>query len=230
MLFYTTTMKNTECCNGDCNQGRTCPVRLGTHKPAEAVHQIEEPASWDSPLSAFQEGQWWVKELDKITNRHKGTPIKVTADMQRAVSVLHHMLRAARNQDAHVAQLEAELAAIGAGGVEPLRKQAAPAAVAVPDALIADARRLAYVADQIRALEPEGSESDVYLKEAAHVFRACADRITELEAIGAGGVESLQKMRAAFESSELSNGRVVCLNLVGGRYTDKGQQDRWEDW
>ena len=59
---------------------------------------------------------------------------------------------------------------------------AAPAAVAVPDALIADARRLAYVADQVRALEPKGSESDVYLTEAAHVFRACADRITALAA------------------------------------------------
>lgn len=27
----------------DCNQGRYCPVREGTHKPAEAVHQIKEP-------------------------------------------------------------------------------------------------------------------------------------------------------------------------------------------
>ena len=33
----------TTCCNGDCNQGRACPVRLGTHKPAEAVHEISEP-------------------------------------------------------------------------------------------------------------------------------------------------------------------------------------------
>jgi hypothetical protein len=35
--------KNSICCNGDCNQGRTCPVRLGTYKPVEAVHQIDEP-------------------------------------------------------------------------------------------------------------------------------------------------------------------------------------------
>ena len=65
---------------------------------------------------------------------------------------------------------------------EPAPVPAVPAAVAVPDALIADARRLAYVADQVRALEPKGSESDVYLTEAAHVFRACADRITALAA------------------------------------------------
>lgn len=29
----------------DCNQGRACPVREGTHKPAEAAHQIQEPAA-----------------------------------------------------------------------------------------------------------------------------------------------------------------------------------------
>ena len=29
------------CCNGDCNQGRTCPIRLGAYKAAktaEALH------------------------------------------------------------------------------------------------------------------------------------------------------------------------------------------------
>lgn len=35
------------CCevNGvaSCQQGRSCPVRDGTHKPAEALHQIQEP-------------------------------------------------------------------------------------------------------------------------------------------------------------------------------------------
>lgn len=35
--------KNT-CCNQECNQDRDCPVRNGTHKPAEAVLQIQEPA------------------------------------------------------------------------------------------------------------------------------------------------------------------------------------------
>ena len=68
------------------------------------------------------------------------------------------------------------------GRILSVLAESEPAAVAVPDALIADARRLAYVADQVRALEPKGSESDVYLTEAAHVFRACADRITALAA------------------------------------------------
>ena len=35
-----------------------------------------------------------------------------------------------RSQHARIAELEAQLSAIGAGGVEPLRKQAAPAALA----------------------------------------------------------------------------------------------------
>lgn len=35
-------MNKDQCCNHDCNQGRKCPVREGTHKPADAVHQIQE--------------------------------------------------------------------------------------------------------------------------------------------------------------------------------------------
>lgn len=54
-----------------------------------------------------------------------------------------------------------------------------------PTALTADAQRLANVADQVRALEPEGSESDVYLTEASKVLRDCAARIAELEALQA---------------------------------------------
>lgn len=63
-------------------------------------------------------------------------------------------------------------------------------------ALISDAKRLGFVADQIRALSPEGSDEDIYLTEASEVFAKCAERIAELEAqleaIGAGGVERLR--------------------------------------
>lgn len=53
------------------------------------------------------------------------------------------------------------------------------------EALTAAASRLANVADQVRVLEPEGSESDVYLTEASKVLRKCAGRIAELEALQA---------------------------------------------
>lgn len=53
----------------DCRQGRTCPVRLGTHKPAEAVHQIEEPApaGWQPIETAPKDGSVfdvWVADSD----------------------------------------------------------------------------------------------------------------------------------------------------------------------
>ena len=43
------------CCNDNCNQGRDCLVRAGTHKPAEALLQIQEPdaaeqAAWFAGL------------------------------------------------------------------------------------------------------------------------------------------------------------------------------------
>ena len=47
----------------NCNQGRLCPVRLGTHKPAEAVHQIQEPtqAEKEAWIAGIDEGRTQVK-------------------------------------------------------------------------------------------------------------------------------------------------------------------------
>ena len=81
------------------NDCKTCPVSTGTHKPAEAVHQIDEPQA-------------------------------------EALLELAAYRFTVANRDARIAELEGQLEAIGAGGVEPLRKQAAaPQAVqaAVPD-------------------------------------------------------------------------------------------------
>lgn len=81
------------------NDCKTCPVSTGTHKPAEAVHQIDEPQ----------------------------------ADALLELAAYRFTVE---NREARIAELEAELEAIGAGGVEPLRKRAAaPQAVqaAVPD-------------------------------------------------------------------------------------------------
>ena len=79
-----------------------CPVSTGTHKPAEAVHQIEEPQAEALRLAdeCEESATHWVHEIDTRAKAAK-------------------MLRA---QHARIAELEAELEAIGAGGVEPLRK------------------------------------------------------------------------------------------------------------
>lgn len=44
----------------------------------------------DDPLSEFQEGQWWVAELDKAAGS-----VGAADDFKRAVAVVHHMLRSA---------------------------------------------------------------------------------------------------------------------------------------
>lgn len=44
----------------------------------------------DDPLSEFQEGQWWVTELDKAAGS-----VGAADDFKRAVAVVHHMLRSA---------------------------------------------------------------------------------------------------------------------------------------
>lgn len=45
-------------------------------------------ASGDEPLTEFQEGQWWIEELDAMV-KDAGTD-----DQKRAVAVVHHLLRA----------------------------------------------------------------------------------------------------------------------------------------
>ncbi len=45
-------------------------------------------ASGDEPLTEFQEGQWWIAELDAMV-KDAGTD-----DQKRAVAVVHHLLRA----------------------------------------------------------------------------------------------------------------------------------------
>ena len=42
-------------------------------------------------LQDFQEGQWWVKELDAMANAETATP-----EQKRAVAVVHNMLKVAR--------------------------------------------------------------------------------------------------------------------------------------
>jgi hypothetical protein len=59
---------------------------------------MEQLREYTEPLSEFQEGQWWVNELDALVKK-EGT----TDDQKRAVAVVHHMLRSAALASAPVA-------------------------------------------------------------------------------------------------------------------------------
>ena len=62
-------MKKDQYCNHDCNQGRDCPVRAGTHKPAEAAHQIQEPEADIWPCVNID-----VDERGNVTNAKLYSP------------------------------------------------------------------------------------------------------------------------------------------------------------
>lgn len=85
------------------NDCKTCPVSTGTHKPAEALHAISEKC-----------------EVDRLSDEHHtGAWIAATSQWrEEAIDVM-------QNQKKRIAELESQLDAIGAGGVEPLRKPAA---------------------------------------------------------------------------------------------------------
>lgn len=48
----------------------------------------------NAPLRDFQEGQWWIQELDAMA-----ASITATDNQKRAVSTVHHLLRAARDAE-----------------------------------------------------------------------------------------------------------------------------------
>ena len=84
------------------NNCKNCPINDG-YKPAEAVHEIAEPKTQQP--EALRLAEWLDHEYDQFGN------------MSACAAEL-------RRQHARIAELEAQLDAIGAGGVEPLRKQA----------------------------------------------------------------------------------------------------------
>lgn len=122
------------------NDCKTCPVSTGTHKPAEAVHQIDEPKlSIEAVLSDLREsharttfGHWGKGDTTHETvsrgGRHKEYKIAEFrhADDATFCDLAHaftpRLIEEIEIQRARIAELESQLEAIGAGGVEPLRK------------------------------------------------------------------------------------------------------------
>ena len=67
-----------------------------------AVSRSRPPSTTEpscEALADFQEGQWWVNELDAVASHPLGAQIYVTADMKRAVAAVHHLLRSARKHE-----------------------------------------------------------------------------------------------------------------------------------
>lgn len=71
--------------NNDTDAGRAYTALRLLANAADKLSQVTP--SETTPLSDFQEGQWWVKELDALVARHS------TPDQQRAVAVVHSLLK-----------------------------------------------------------------------------------------------------------------------------------------
>ena len=120
-----------------------CAVQQGTHQPAEALHQIAEPVpSIEAVMHALRashartsKGGWGKGDTTHktVAKRGAGEPYWVAefrhaADAQfcdLAHAFVPRLIAEVEAQHARIADQEAQLEAIGAGGVEPLRKQAA---------------------------------------------------------------------------------------------------------
>lgn len=97
-----------------------CVVKDGTHKPAEAVHQIAEPQSEALRLAAWllHRGMSGIKQNDiEASNQLRWLHAE---SLQHKQELAAYRFTVA-NREARIAELEGQLEAIGAGGVERLR-------------------------------------------------------------------------------------------------------------
>lgn len=122
-------------CQNPESCGAPCPVKDGTHQPAEALQQIAEPA-----LQSLRErlqitranlghGNHWVEVRATVVEEAIALHDRQAARIAEQETQHREELRAyeitVANREARIADLEAQLEAIGAAGVEPLRKPAA---------------------------------------------------------------------------------------------------------
>ena len=140
-------MKKDQYCNHDCNQGRDCPVRAGTHKPAEAVLQIQEPEADIWPCVNID-----VDERGNVTNAKLYSPVLPAGNHDvypvRVPYIDEHseawLACAAELEKAspgfmtlgNMNGIECAVAAIRDLAARAASAQAAPAAVAVPDSVL----------------------------------------------------------------------------------------------
>ena len=151
------------------NDCKTCPVSTGTHKPAEALHQqIAEPQptalGYADAISAglsYTAPHILALAADELRAQHARIE---DIEAQHREELRAYEITVA-NREARIAELEAQLDAIGAGGVEPLRKpaaapQAVQATVPLPLLVRDIARDLGITVPQAcNALKPLGNYS-----------------------------------------------------------------------
>lgn len=125
-------------------------MSAGTHKPAEALHQIDDPQA-DALLLADE----LVKPID-------GFQDPTTLEAAAAAEL--------RRQHVRIAELESQLEAIGAGGVEPLRKPVAAPISWPKDAQdVRDFFHADFITAQFAAEDLTPCDEDMYLI-SAHDF------------------------------------------------------------
>lgn len=73
----------------DAEEGKVVRGEMADELLASSV---KTQANDSDPLSDFQEGQWWVNELDAMASHPIGQKISITPDLKRSVSVVHNLL------------------------------------------------------------------------------------------------------------------------------------------
>ncbi|WP_368921345.1 hypothetical protein [Comamonas aquatica] len=163
-------MTTTQCtCTG-------CAVQQGTHQPAEALHQqIAEPQAEAMRLAdeCDESATHWVHEIDtrfKAAKMLRAQHARIEdIEAQHREELRAYEITVA-NRDARIAELESQLEAIGAGGVESLRKQVAPPIAWPKDAQdVRDFFRADFITAQFAAEDLTPCDEDRYLI-SAHDF------------------------------------------------------------
>ena len=81
-----------EWCSQAAVELRSLHARYAELEAALLASAGKTQANDSDQLSDFQEGQWWVNELDAMASHPIGQKISITPDLKRSVSVVHNLL------------------------------------------------------------------------------------------------------------------------------------------
>ncbi len=173
------------------NDCKTCPVSTGTHKPAEAVHvQIDEPQDEAMRLAdeCDESATHWVHEID--TRLKAAKMLRAQHARIEDIEAQHREeLRAyeitVANREARIAELEDDLQFVERWAVHHGSKPS----ISAEEALSCIQHYPAI--HEITKSYKDGKRPDTF-----NPYARIAELESQLEAIGAGGVEPLRKPAA----------------------------------